>query len=157
MVYNISRYAKKEDFIMKKTLIKSLVILLLVGVVLASLIPSTSALKYNSVTEKSVVKGAEDKSGASTALNNIVGGLLTMVQVVGSGVAVIMLIVLAIKYISAAPSDKAEIKKHAVVYVVGAVVLFAASGIITIVRNFATQNVNSAVSGDNGTIGIEGE
>jgi len=142
---------------MKKTLIKSLVILLLVGVVLASLIPSTSALKYNSVTEKSVVKGAEDKSGASTALNNIVGGLLTMVQVVGSGVAVIMLIVLAIKYISAAPSDKAEIKKHAVVYVVGAVVLFAASGIITIVRNFATQNVNSAVSGDNGTIGIEGE
>ena len=48
-----------------------------------------------------------------------------------------MLIVLAIKYISAAPSDKAEIKKHAVVYVVGAIVLFAASGILQIIKNFA--------------------
>lgn len=142
---------------MKKTLIKSLVVLLVIGLVIVTLATSTNAAEkymYNSVTEKSVVKDAGDKSGASKALNNIVGGLLTMVQVVGSGVAVIMLIVLAIKYISAAPSDKAEIKKHAVVYVVGAVVLFAASGIITIVRNFATQNVNNAVSDDNGTIGI---
>ena len=122
---------------MKKTLIKSLVVLLVIGVVVASLIPSTSAMKYNSVTEKSVVSGAEDKSGASKALNNIVGGLLTMVQVVGSGVAVIMLIVLAIKYISAAPSDKAEIKKHAVVYVVGAIVMFAATAILQIIQNFA--------------------
>ncbi len=137
---------------MKKTLIKSLVVLLVIGVVVASLIPSTSAMKYNSVTEKSVVSGAEDKSGASKALNNIVGGLLTMVQVVGSGVAVIMLIVLAIKYISAAPSDKAEIKKHAVVYVIGAVVLFAASGIITIVRNFATQNINTVSEDSKGIV-----
>ena len=58
-------------------------------------------------------------------------------QVIGVGVAVIMLIVLAIKYISAAPSDKAEIKKHMVVYVVGAIVLFAASGILEIIKRFA--------------------
>ena len=50
-----------------------------------------------------------------------------------------MLIVLAIKYISAAPGDKAEIKKHAVVYVVGAVILFAATGILGIVKNFASN------------------
>ena len=49
-----------------------------------------------------------------------------------------MLIVLAIKYISAAPNDKAEIKKHAVVYIVGAIVLFAASALLGIVKNFAT-------------------
>ena len=38
---------------------------------------------------------------------------------------------------SNAPSDKAEIKKHAVVYIVGAVVLFAASGLLGIIRTFA--------------------
>ena len=54
-----------------------------------------------------------------------------------------MLIVLAIKYISAAPGDKAEIKKHAVVYVVGAIILFAATGILGIVKNFAT-NIEAA-------------
>ena len=40
---------------------------------------------------------------------------------------------------AAAPGDKAEIKKHAVVYVVGAIVLFAASGILEIIKGFASQ------------------
>ena len=104
------------------------------------------AFYFNSVSEKTVTNGAKDNSGAASSVNRIIGAMLTVVQVVGSGVAVIMLIVLAIKYISAAPSDKAEIKKHAVVYVVGAVVLFAASGIIGIVRNFA-GNVREQGSG----------
>ena len=50
-----------------------------------------------------------------------------------------MLIVLAIKYISAAPGDKADIKKHAVIYVVGAIVLFAATGILQIIKSFSTN------------------
>ena len=78
--------------------------------------------------------------GDSTAANSVAkmaNSVIGVVQVVGMAVAVIMLIVLAIKYISAAPSDKAEIKKHAVVYVVGAVVLFAATGILEIVKNFS--------------------
>ena len=82
---------------------------------------------------------AEDTSGAASSLNKLIGAAITIVQVVGSGVAVVMLIVLAIKYISAAPSDKAEIKKHAVVYVVGAIVLFAASGILGIVKQFSNS------------------
>ena len=74
---------------------------------------------------------------------NIVGEILAVVQVIGVSVAIIMLIVLAIKYISAAPNDKAEIKKHAVVYVVGAVILFAASAIVGIIRNFAQEAFNT--------------
>ena len=84
-------------------------------------------------------KDAQDTSGAASSLNTLIGAAITIVQVVGSGVAVVMLIVLAIKYISAAPSDKAEIKKHAVVYVVGAIVLFAASGILGIVKQFSNS------------------
>ena len=84
-------------------------------------------------------KGKTDNSGASGSVQNIIGALITIIQIVGSGVAIIMLIVLAIKYISAAPGDKAEIKKHAVVYVVGAVILFAATGILQIVKQFASN------------------
>lgn len=75
----------------------------------------------------------------STILNTILG----VVQVIGVAVAVIMLIVLAIKYISAAPGDKAEIKKHAVVYIVGAVVLFGATGLLGIIKNFTAETVNA--------------
>ncbi len=74
---------------------------------------------------------------ADSAIGNIGGMVLTIAQIVGTAVAVIMLIVLAIKYISAAPNDKADIKKHAVVYIVGAIVLFAASALLGIVKNFA--------------------
>jgi len=140
MVYNKIKYGKKkEDFIMKKNIIKTILVVLLAVLVVASFASTVSAAEvtFSSVNEKTVVSGAKDSSGAASSVQSIIGAILTVVQVVGSGVAVIMLIVLAIKYISAAPSDKAEIKKHAVVYVVGAVVLFAASGIIGIVRNFA--------------------
>ena len=52
-----------------------------------------------------------------------------------------MLMFLGIKYITASPDGKAEIKKSATQYVVGAVILFAASGILQIVKNFAVSNV----------------
>lgn len=76
-------------------------------------------------------------SRADGAIGKIGSMVLSVAQIVGTAVAVIMLIVLAIKYISAAPNDKADIKKHAVVYIVGAIVLFAASALLGIVKNFA--------------------
>ena len=80
-----------------------------------------------------------DQSGASESAQNIIGALITIVQIIGTGVAIIMLIVLAIKYISAAPGDKADIKKHAVVYVVGSIILFAATGILQIIKSFSSN------------------
>ena len=95
--------------------------------------------QLSEVTIGKVTDGAKDSSGAASSVNNIIGAVLTVAQVVGTGVAVIMLVVLAIKYIAAAPGDKAEIKKHAVVYVVGAVILFAATQIIAIIAEFSTN------------------
>ncbi len=76
-------------------------------------------------------------TGADSSVKRIGNLVLSIAQIVGVAVAVVMLIVLAIKYISAAPSDKAEIKKHAVVYIVGAIILFAASTLLGIIKNFA--------------------
>lgn len=119
-------------------LMKVMTVVLLAVMVVASIATSVNALTFDQAGDTSTVtNAAQDTSGAADSINRIVGSVLTIVQVIGCGVAVIMLIVLAIKYISAAPGDKADIKKHAVVYVVGAVVLFAASGILQIVKNFA--------------------
>ena len=79
-----------------------------------------------------------DTTGAAASFQTAAGNILAIVQVVAIAVAVIMLIVLAIKYISSAPNDKAEIKKHAVIYVVGAVLLFGASGILELIKQFAS-------------------
>ena len=48
-----------------------------------------------------------------------------------------MITVLAMKYMLAAPSEKADIKKHAIPYVVGAIIMFSVSGILSILQNFA--------------------
>ncbi len=80
-----------------------------------------------------------DGGNVATNARTIAGHVLSIVQVIGVSVAIIMLIVLAIKYMSAAPNDKAEIKKHAVVYVVGAVLLFGGSVVLGIIQSFAGQ------------------
>lgn len=73
---------------------------------------------------------------AGTVLNSV----LSIIQVIGISVAVIMLMVLGIKYMVSSVADRAEIKKHAVVYVVGAILMFGASGIMQIIKSFS-ENV----------------
>ena len=80
-----------------------------------------------------------EESDASKAVNDAANIILGIVQVVAVAVAVIMLVVLAIKYISASPEGKAEIKKSAMLYIDGAVLLFAATGILEILKKFAVS------------------
>lgn len=79
-------------------------------------------------------KGDTDNAeGITNLFNNIIG----IVQIIGTGIAVIMLIVLAIKYLMAAPSEKADIKKGALIYVVAAVILFAAVNILAVIQEWS--------------------
>lgn len=123
---------------MTKNLIKVVTVVMIALMLVASLVASVNAMSFDEIETSTVTENAKDDTGAASSINNIIGSVITIVQVVGVGVAIIMLIVLAIKYISAAPGDKADIKKHAVVYVVGAIVLFAASGLLGIIKNFAS-------------------
>ena len=120
--------------------IKLIVTLLLALILVTTMMQPTFAAKAKATEGWDSVKiKPKDTTGTSESVGNLANAILSVVQVVAMGTAVIMLIVLGIKYISAAPSDKAEIKKHAVVYVVGAVVLFGATGIIGIIRKFAVN------------------
>ena len=137
-IISISVEEKKEDFVMTKKGIR------IVAVVLAVLMLVTiSGSAFASDINLDSFSGITDNSGAANSVTKVIGSIINIVQIVGTGVAIIMLIVLAIKYISAAPGDKADIKKHAVVYVVGAIVLFAATGILQIIKSFST-NISAA-------------
>lgn len=76
-------------------------------------------------------------SEISNTANNMGRDILGAVQVVAGIAAVALLIVLAIKYMTAAPEGKAEIKKSALIYVVGAVLMFGASAILGIIKSWA--------------------
>ena len=125
------------------------VLLLAVVALLCSNIALASSAAETNLQDQFMQK--TDSSGASQAAGNIIGTIINIAQIIGMGVAILMLIVLAIQYIAASPEGKAEIKKNATIYIVGAVILFAASGILGIIRRFALQNVGNSQMEQSGT------
>ena len=72
----------------------------------------------------------------ANATKTIMATGIDVVQIIGLGIAVIMITMLAIKYMTGAAEDKASFQKSATIYVLGAVILFGASGILEIIQNF---------------------
>lgn len=75
---------------------------------------------------------------AGNKLGPIINTVIGFIQIVGTGLSVIMVTILGIKYMLAAPTEKAEAQKQIAPLLIGAVVLFASSNIIQIVANFAS-------------------
>ena len=124
-------------------IMKIVVAMLLVALIAVFASQAVFAIDPDTDSLTSTFKSEKDTSGATNAATNIIGIIINVAQVIGVGVAIIMLIVLAIKYIAASPEGKAEIKKNATIYIVGAVILFAASGILGIIRRFAVQSIGT--------------
>lgn len=87
----------------------------------------------------------ENKHAANTEnkVTDLMGAVINIVSIVGAGIAIIMLVVVGIKYVSAAPEGKAEAKKDLTGYVIGAVILFATSGILQLLQVFIEANFNN--------------
>lgn len=83
--------------------------------------------------------GINPTTPANQTFSRAVKIIIGIFEVVAVGVGIVMLMALAIRYMSSAPSDKAEIKKHAVVYIVGAVMAFGATGIVELIKSFTEE------------------
>ena len=79
----------------------------------------------------------EASSNAGDKLGPIINTVIGFIQIVGTGISVIMVTILGIKYMLAAPADKADVKKQITPLLIGAIILFASANIIQIVANFA--------------------
>lgn len=107
-----------------------LVALLILGIILIS------TNSFAAVSHFTGASGA-DLPGKDT-VTNIISSVLAVIRTIGAGVAVAILMVIGCKYMLASAGERAEIKKYAVHYVIGAVVLFAASGLLGIIQNFVS-------------------
>ena len=95
-------------------------------------------------TGPDIPSGSKPGSGADE-VTNITNMVIYVIQIIAFAAAVIMLIFVGIKFLTASPEGKAEIKKTAVIYLVGAILLFAATGILQIVRSLANNISGSTV------------
>lgn len=70
------------------------------------------------------------------------GASITIAQIICYGAAVIILMILGIKFMTAAPEGKAQVKERSVPAVIGAVLLFAVGSIIKIIADFGVANIS---------------
>ena len=126
---------------MKTNKVMKVVVALLVAIMLVTAFTMPSFAR-DEIDLWQFDNATEDHSNASNAVTNVIGSIISIARIVGAGVAIIMLIVLAIQYIAASPEGKAEIKKNSTIYIVGAVILFTASAILGIIQTFAESNIN---------------
>lgn len=84
-------------------------------------------------------QGGSVPTSVQNLTENTLGAAVSVVRIVGIGIAITIITVLAIKYMMASAGDRADIKRHAVPFFIGAIVLFGASGILGILVNFANS------------------
>lgn len=134
---------------MKKNKIYKLIIFFLITLLFCSITISTVNAATNGFSRADFTrKGSNfDSGGEDTNITNLANNsastAITIMRIAGTAIAVTMLLVISIKYMLSSAGDRADLKKHAVVYVVGAVVLFGAVGILGIINDLTTNSLGA--------------
>ena len=117
---------------MKKT-VKIISTLLLVVMLVTSIAGTVFADSTTDVLDKLKGDGTVETSSLTTVGNNVV----TIINVVGIVIAVIILLIIGIKYMIGSASEKAEYKKTMIPYIVGAVLIFAVTSLVRVIYSLA--------------------
>ena len=119
---------------MKKYVIKTIIVLLIALMVFSFI------SKVHAVSTADVIRdrftGAVNPDG-SDSIRKILSVILDVTRTIGAAVAIVILMVIGAKYIIASAGERADLKKHLVAYVAGAVVMFGAVGLLEIIETFA--------------------
>ena len=92
----------------------------------------------NGMSGVNKVTDTDTQNGIGKILNVVIG----LLQIIGSGVSLIVITMLGIKYLVSSVGEKAEIKQKAVPIVIGCVLLFGAVNLIAALESFTNDTVN---------------
>lgn len=98
-----------------------------------SIVDKLSAM--SNVTKPDTTGGVVSGKGIPNAINRVIG----LMQLVGSGIAIIVVTLLGVKYILASPSDKADVKKSITPIIIGCALLFGGVNIAATIADFSEQ------------------
>lgn len=88
------------------------------------------------LTPNQLYGGTADATGVNE-ITQLGKSIVAVVQTVGVVVAVVILLVLGVKYMMGSAEEKADYKKSMIPYIVGAVLIFASTTIVNIIYNLA--------------------
>lgn len=87
-----------------------------------------------SMTEANQMPTDKGTGGISGTINDVIG----LLQIAGTGIALIVVTMLGIKYMLASPSDKADVKKQIMPILIGCFLIFGATMVVTAMIDIAT-------------------
>ena len=117
----------------KKKFLKSrLILIILLAFIL--FLPTVS-MAADPLEDPNEYKPNNFNTGDANVIVGRANDIITIIVNVGIIAPVITLMVLGIKYMVGSVEEKAEYKKSMIPYLIGAILLFAASGIIAIIFN----------------------
>lgn len=123
---------------MNRKTVRIISILVIIFVLFATNI-SVFATTGSGLTSQFNGNNGTNTSKGETILQKVIGPVLSVVRIVAVGVSIIMITFLGIKYMAAAPSEKASIKNQLITFTIGAVVVVGATSILTMIKNFAMK------------------
>ena len=85
------------------------------------------------MSQASTINPADINTGIGNTINYVIG----LLQLAGTGIAVIIVTMLGIKYILSSPSEKADTKKAIMPILIGCILLFGAVNLVAVVADFA--------------------
>ena len=118
---------------MKKNKYKIVTMVMIILIVLLNInsVFAIDTSRYSGITTIS--------SGDMGSIADVGGKIIYVLQFLGYTVAVIMLAVMGIKYMMAAPNEKADIKTKLTPYLIGTLLIFAGSTMLKIIYRIVTK------------------
>ncbi len=113
------------------------ILIILINVILILFVISNTVLASGLIDtfDKSITTNG---NGANTVKEKG-GRIVGIIQVIGTMLAVGMLIILGIKYMMGSADQKAEYKKSMLPYIIGSILIFGFSNITQVIYNWAKE------------------
>ena len=98
------------------------------------------AIELNDVvTAMKDVRNTDNSIGKDKGIMAVINDVMGLLQLAGTGIAVVTVTILGTKYMLSSVDQKAEIKNKAMPVVIGCIILFAAVNLVAIVANFTND------------------
>lgn len=125
---------------------KKICLLLVILIIFASFVCIGRSYAADSIVDK--LSGMQNVSTPDTSSNGTgipaaINSIISLMQYVGSGIAIIIVTILGIKYILASPSEKADVKKSILPIIIGCALLFGGVNIAALIADFSDNAITS--------------
>ena len=123
--------------------LKKVLIIIFISICIICLVPEHAFAEEDSAPNIagiiSGMNGVQNVNTEGSRIKNVINAVIKLIQVAGTGISLVMVTMLGIKYMLASANEKADIKKMATPMVIGCILLFAAVNLVAVIASFGDE------------------